>query len=230
MTNLSKLARPPGTFALALLAVASLPHLAPGAVIFDQQLPAATVTFDSGVGYSGCTSGPHAAIDAGLSISSDGDSCFPYSGNWTFGDNGEWDSLSLIGDGSGNTTLTINLGGLYSSVGGFMNYQFFSGHASGVYTFNGYDPTIAALDVDGHVIESYDLFWDPNFGFGGLNNGHFAGFAEPGAEIAYFQISGDGIAMHNISLGTPEPTTWLLCGVGLLLVARRRPMAASVTR
>ncbi len=222
MTNPSTLSRAPGTLALAFLAVASLPLVAPAAVIFEQPVPATTVTFDPGVGSSGCTSGPQTAIDAGLSISSDGDSCFPYSGAWTFGDNGEWGSLSLIGDGSGNTTLTINLGGLYSSVGGFMNYQFFSGHSSGVYTFNGYDPTIAALDADGHVIESYDLFWDPNFGFGGLGNGHFAGFTESSNEIAYFQISGDGIAMHNISLGTPEPTTWLLCGVGLLAAARRR--------
>ncbi len=103
-----------------------------------------TTTF---LGSGDCVSGPGTATATGFSISFTGDVCYDYTGGFGVNPNGNWD-ISLIGDNSDGTIITIDLGGLYSSVIGFMNY------APGSRTA----PIIAVLAADGTtVLESYDL-------------------------------------------------------------------------
>lgn len=141
-----------------------------------------------------------------------GDADFGLSGN------GSWNNFAWVGGycWSGDCTATINLGGLYSSVGGFMNY------------LPGGDPVIAAIASDGTtVLESYDLATAaPISTPGGLNDGAFRGISRATADIAYFRLSGSYLIEHDITLSsngsaTPEPGTLglmvsaaMLAGVG----------------
>ena len=140
-------------------------------------------------------------------------------------DNGNWNNIAngfaWVGgycgsDGNGDCTATINLGGLYSAVGGFMNYCVTSGASCG---FG--DAVITALAANGvTVLDSYDLFTlAPISTPGGNNAGAFRGISESTADIAYFQISGSYLIMHDITVGsgtTPEPGTLALLGTGLI--------------
>jgi hypothetical protein len=90
---------------------------------FIANLPGGAITtnFDAAPN-AVCSDRPNTAIDAGFTISSDGAACFPASDFDYFGDNGIWLNLPYISDGSGDTTLTIDLKGSFISVGGFFNY------------------------------------------------------------------------------------------------------------
>jgi hypothetical protein len=126
----------------------------------------------------------------------------------------------MVGENSGGTTIRIDLGGLHSSVGGFMNYA--PGH--GV-------PVIAALAADGStVLESYDLSSAaPISTPGGVDAGAFRGIVRGSADIRYFQFSGSYSAIHDITLdgvasSVPEPATIFLSTfalAGLAFVRRR---------
>lgn len=173
-----------------------------------------TTTFDSG---STCSSGPSAGFDAGFSVSASNDSCYPYSAGWGLSLNGSW-NISLIGDNSGSSMITIDLGGLFSSAGGFMNYA-----------PNYNTPLIEAIAVDGTtVLESYNLeAVAPISTLAGEDAGAFRGISRPSADIAYFRFGGAYLAMHDITLkesAVPEPASVLLiaCGLAALGVLRRR--------
>jgi hypothetical protein len=118
----------------------------------------------------------------------------------------------------------INLGGLYSSAGGFINYD--SPGGIGVD-----DPTISAIAADGvTVLATYDIavlapINTPN----GVNAGAFVGIQDATADIAFLEFSNDYVAIHSITLAgaastVPEPSGVLLLGSGLALVmaVRRR--------
>jgi hypothetical protein len=45
--------------------------------------------------------------------------------------------------------------------------------------------------------------------------------SEGSADLAYFRISGDNIAITNISLVTPEPATFAFTLIGLWVIVRR---------
>jgi hypothetical protein len=129
-------------------------------------------------------------------------------------DNGSWGDFAWVGGEcfTLGCTATIDLGGLYSAVGGFMNY------APG---FGG-TPTIAALAADGTtVLESYDLSADaPISTPGGVNDGAFRGISRASADIAYFRISGGYLIMHDLTLvadptAVPEPSTMALAGIAI---------------
>jgi len=144
--------------------------------------------------------------------------------------NGDWNGFAWVGGYcySGDCTATINLGGLYSTVGGFMNYAALSGGAAG----GPGDPIISAIASDGvTVLESYDLAtMAPIDTPDGYNDGAFRGIYRSQDDIAYFQISGSYLIMHDITLNgatVPEPGTLTLLGAALLLGAgtlRRRVM------
>jgi hypothetical protein len=171
-----------------------------------------TTTFDSGSTCSSAASG----TDAGFSISANGPTCFPYSSTYGFANNGTWNGLPLIGDDSGSTSILINLGGLFSSVGGFVNYATNAGSPYGPV-----DPTISAIALDGvTVLESYDLSVSDPISTTGTNQGAFVGISRAAGDIAFFEISGSFIAMDNISLATaaPEPATLVLLPIGLALM------------
>ena len=193
---------------LTLLVVASaLPFAASADLINGVILGPHTISFGDG-GISDCSAGPATTTDGGFSVSTNGAACFPVYG-WDFADNGIWDTLPALADNSGTTTITVDLGGSYSAVWGFMDYGFSCNFDTGCSTPTfGNDPTITALDKNMNVIETADLL-----PFGGLGNsgdldflaGDTFGFSESTPDIAYFQFGGDGIAMTDISLFTPVP-------------------------
>ena len=97
-----------------------LPFFASASLISVAPQNATQIVFDGG---GTCNQQPQTATDAGFTITTDGAACFPYSQFISFDDNGIWDHKPGIHDDSGFTTLTINLGGYFSSVGGFLNYD-----------------------------------------------------------------------------------------------------------
>jgi hypothetical protein len=174
------------------------------------------ISFD---GTSSCSDGPASTTLGGLNVSSDGAACFAYHG-WSFADNGSWFALPALADASlsGTTTITIDLGASYSSAWGFVDYGL--GCSGFDCTTYGNDPTITALDENKNVIESFDL--SASYVILGSNNefeyeaGRTVGFSESSADIRYFQIGGDNIAITNISTMTPEPATFALTALALI--------------
>ena len=173
-------------------------------------------------------------VDAGFTITGSS-ACANYSGFFGFGLNGFWNDpptgFAVVGNNTVTSTLTINLGGLYSSVGGFMNYDAAPGGGGGGDSVPTGDPTLIALAANGTtVLGSYDLITlDPIIEPEGSNDmGAFVGIQDATNDIAFLELSNDGLAMHNISLGTtssssvPEPSALLLLGpaLGLLFVRR----------
>jgi hypothetical protein len=188
----------------------------PGCVILATSLSAglitsapaggATTTFPGG---SNCVFGPSSGTVAGFSLTASGNACYNYADGFALGSNGFW-FLGLVGDNSGSTVITIDLGRLYSSVGGFMNYA------------PDWDtPVISALAADGTtVLESYNLVTSAPISTPWSDNaGAFRGISRTSADIRYFQVGGSYSVMHDITLSggdaTPEPTTVLLAGCAL---------------
>ncbi len=166
-----------------------------------------------------CHGAPGGGVATGFNITYTGAACYDYIGSFALATNGTW-QISLIGDDSGTTFITIDLGGLYSSVGGLMNYA------------PGGETSIAALAADGTtVLESYNLVIDaPISTPGATDAGAYRGIERAAADIRYFQLGESYIVMHNITLAgaaVPEPTAWLLAFpalVGFALLRRRRYM------
>ena len=184
-----------------------------------------TTTFPVGSG-DGCV-GESTAIVAGFSIHGSGPWCHERSVFFNFDTNGNWTDFGLVAvntSTAATSTVTINLGGLFGTVGGFMNYcPSADPDCQGV-------PLIEALALDGlTVLESYNLAVSaPISTPSGQNEGAFRGISRVSPDIAFFRISGNWIAMHDITLAdsaVPEPATGLLAFTALTaigLMRRRR--------
>lgn len=181
--------------------------------------PQAGVTTVFPGGTSSCSSAGTANVAGFVMTGTGGDWCPFYSFDFSLGNNGRW-SISLVGDASGRSQILIDLGGLYSSVSGFMNYAPERGPA-----------LIEALAEDGvTVLESYNLTQAaPIFTPGLVDDGEYRGIARAAADIRYFRFGGAFSVMHDITLGnpgapTPEPATslLLLSGVAALGIGRLR--------
>lgn len=211
------------TIIVAAMVAISAPFLS-ASLIVTAPVGGTTTTFDTGSTCSGSASG----TDAGFSISANGQNCLPYSGSFGLNDNGNWNLFPLIGDNSGSTALIIDLGGLFSSVGGFINYAQVGGTPVGPL-----DPTITALAADGTtVLETYDLAVSNPISVSGTNQGVFLGIDTGTNNIGFFEISGSFIVMDNITTSAssvPEPASFAMISIALgvlfLAASRRRSPA-----
>ena len=113
----------------------------------------------------------------------------------------------------------------YSQMGFFFNYAFSGGPV-------GDNPIISALDINGNVLEEYDLLSAaPISTPGGFNQFQFRGITRDTADIYGFRFGGSyilasGTATGDVIGGVPEPTTWALMILGFgsagAMLRRRR--------
>jgi hypothetical protein len=194
----------------ALILSLSLIGNAPAALVTTAPSSGSTTVFAGG---TDCNSGPSTGTVSGFPVSANGDACYNYDDGWGLGANGHW-NISLIGDNSAVTLITIDLGGLFGSVGGFMNYAPNDG-----------TPMIAALDASLNVLESYDLSSVAPISTTANDDGAFRGISRTGNDIRYFRFGGSYSAMHYITLDSssvPVTSTLLLLAPMLALGALRR--------
>ncbi len=137
--------------------------------------------------------------------------------------NGFWDDgragFSALDVVSGTMTYTFR--NPVSAVGGFINYS--------------PDPTtfvtIAALDSNGNILESYEITsLAPISTPGEMDAGAFRGIALSSAVIAAFQVSDSYVALDDLTFSrtssVPEPSTLVLFAAsglsGIVMLRRKR--------
>lgn len=135
----------------------------------------------------------------------DGDFSYGVGGNGTWGPGFSW-----VGTFGAGTPFQIDLGGLYSSAGQFLNYS--PGQTP--------RPMIAAIAADGAtVLESYDLSVSAPVSTSGANSGAFRGISRGSSDIRFLRISGAFVVTHDTTVAgaatatVPEPSTFLLSGL-----------------
>ncbi len=105
-------------------------------------------------------------------------------------------------------TMTFAFATPVGAVGGFLNYV----------PFGSTPTTIAVYDSSHTLIESFNLTFLTG---GGTDTGFFYGFQESTANISYFTLTDNYVAITDLTTGsasstTPEPSSLLLIGTGLL--------------
>jgi PEP-CTERM motif len=143
-----------------------------------------------------------------------GGSVFGYTSGYGFGSNGFWTGAlgPMAGVNDANVfygvtdTMTFSFANPVSAVGGFLNY-----YPDGITT----PTTIAVYDAQGTLIESYDLTFATD---GSDDSGAFYGFLESSPIIKSFTLTDNYLAIANLTTATatPEPSSLLLIGAGLL--------------
>ena len=165
------------------------------------------ITFGSGITWS----------STNCDVCLQGGSVFGYNQGYSFSSNGFWDAgigtmagvnssfdQYLMQTGSGvSDTMTFAFATPVTAVGGLLNY------VPGGST----NTTIAVWDSSSSLIESYNLTFSTS---GGTDVGAFYGFQESTRNISYFTLTDNYVAITNLTVVAPEPSTLLLIGAGLL--------------
>jgi hypothetical protein len=159
-----------------------------------------------------------------------GGSVFGYNQGYGFSSNGFWDSgvgpmagVNDSKDAYGVTdTMTFAFSTPLSAVGGFLNYVPGSSNPT----------TIAVYDSSSNLIESANLTFLTG---GGTDVGPFLGFQENTANISFFTLTDNYVAVAGLtvypSIATPEPGSLTLLGLGLASIGgfgwlKKRKLAA----
>ena len=144
--------------------------------------------------------------------------------SYGLGANGVWSSpMSFAGvngqpDGQINSMRFGFAAGPVRSIGGLINYV---PNNPAAFAF----ARISALDINGSVIESYNLMSAaPISTPSATNQGAFRGIVHATDDIYAFELSNAVIAIDNLRFArvVPEPTSAALLSFGVLLLARRR--------
>ncbi len=159
-------------------------------------------------------------------------------GDYALNDNGNFggDAVYIGLDGGGGYGYLTGATG-YSQMGFFFNYARFGR------TPVGDDPTIAALDINGNVLEEYNLLATAPIGTpGGFNAFAFRGISRSTADIYGFRFGGSYILATGTATGeviptvpptgaVPEPGVWalMILGFGAAggMLRRQRQMLAA---
>ncbi len=127
-------------------------------------------------------------------------------GDMAFGlrDNGVWnkESESFAALNGSASSMIFAFPQLMSAVGGFVNYAPLDGFGS--------IPTIYALDINGHTLESFEMDIQTP---GGVNEGQFMGFVRDDADIAFLKFEARFGVLDNFSYYGPQlpaPTSLIL--------------------
>ncbi len=141
-------------------------------------------------------------------------------GGYGLSSNGTFNAQPVYaGLDSGTGYMTFTFDTPVAQFGAFMNYAPGSGDP----------PTISALDIDGIVLDSFDLsVLAPISTPGGLNQFRFRGISEADPVIKSFRMAGSYLlatgTANGIPISAPEPASFILFGAGLagLAVWKRR--------
>jgi hypothetical protein len=150
-----------------------------------------------------------------------GGSVFGFTGGYGFSVNGVWDSSLGPMAGVNNSTdaygpppdtMTFAFSTPVAAVGGFLNYVPGSLNAT----------TIAIYDAANNLLESYALTFLTG---GGTNTGQFFGFEQGAANISYFRLTDNYIAVTQLTIrnnplapnAVPEPSSIALFTMTSLL-------------
>ena len=132
--------------------------------------------------------------------------------------------LNCLLDEEAYGSITADLGGGFSFVGGLINYSVQGGSPDGS------DPLIQALAADMSVLESYNLWTDAPIVTAGSNGAEFRGISRASSDIYYLRLVGAYSIIHSLEVGAaavPEPATLALMGLGIagLGFARKKTQA-----